>query len=87
MTSSCLWVRKRTVQGSLLAPAFCWHTAMALCSFGKPVEAMASSMASLFWVKPWLEETENKISVAEGRAGQLSLPGRDGVIPGVELPW
>lgn len=44
-------------------------------------------MASLFWVKPWLEETENKISVAEGRAGQLSLPGRDGVIPGVELPW
>lgn len=40
MTSSCLWVRKRTVRDYLMAPAFCWHTAMAPCSFGKPMEAM-----------------------------------------------
>lgn len=46
-----------------------------------------SSMASLYWVKPRLGETENKVSLAEGRAGQLCLPGRDRVIPGVELPW
>lgn len=44
-------------------------------------------MASLYWVKPWLRETENKISLAAGRAGQLWLPGRGRVIVGVELPW
>lgn len=51
-----------------------------LISTGRPWTS-----SSLCWVKLWLRETENKVSLAEGRASQLQLPGRGGLMSGVEL--
>lgn len=34
-----------------------------------------SSQPSLYWVRLRLTETKNKVSLADGKAGQLWLPG------------
>lgn len=77
MMNSCLWVRKRAIQGKRAVQ-------------GQPVGASSAlhwkaggghdaiNVPSLYWVKPGLAETKNKVCLAEGKAGRLWLPGRGG---------